>query len=748
MTRAGKSRSVGQSIPRVDGWEKVTGAARYVDDLPFPEAWIGRTARSPVAAGILRGIEFDPAFDWQSVSVVTAQDIPGPNVVTLIEDDQPVLVPIGGVVRHIEEPIALVAAATAEQAARALEHIRFDIDTKPALLDLDESLAGKLLLHGEDNVFKRLELHKGGDVDAALASADLVIEGEYFTGSQEQMYIEPQGMVAVWEGLDRCQVFGSLQCPYYVHAALGPVFELEPDRIEVIQAVTGGGFGGKEDYPSVLAIHAALLARKAERPVKMIYDREEDIGVTPKRHPSRVRHRMGFRRDGTIVAADIDFVLDGGAYVTLSPVVLSRGLIHAPGPYRIPHVRAVGRVVATNHPPYGAFRGFGAPQTTFAYERQMQKAAQALGLNPFELRRRNLLRLGDETATGQRLEESVGSVEVLEAAEAALQKPAPEGTRTRALAYGADPTRLKQGRGLAFYFHGAGFTGSGEERLQGRATVAYQEDGSFEVRSSSTDIGQGTLTIFSQLAADELGVDVERVRLSEPSTAVVPDSGPTVASRTCMIVGGVVAGAARELRERLEEHGREHGLAGDIFDFAAHRQAAGEVVSATQTYRLPPGIRWDDETYTGAAYPAYGWAACVVDVTVDLDTYEVAVDRCVHVIDVGKAIHPVIVEGQIEGGTLQALGWALWENVAWDQGRVANRRMTDCIIPTSIEAPELETILVEQPFSGGPHGAKGVGEIPHDGPAAAVAGAIEAALGVPCDEVPLLPERIEEILCK
>jgi CO/xanthine dehydrogenase Mo-binding subunit len=516
------------------------------------------------------------------------------------------------------------------------------------------------------------------------------------------------------------------------------------DEVIVGQSVTGGGFGGKEEYPSMLGAHAAILARKAGRPVKIVYDRDEDIAATTKRHPAVVRHRLGLTRAGKMVAADIDVVIDGGAYVTLSPVVLSRAVLHAAGPYEIEHVRITGRAVATNHPPHGAFRGFGAPQTTFAYERQVQKAARALGIEPFAFRRANMLRLGSVTATEQTLTYSVGSDKVLDAVEeAACARPLGPATE----APGRTRGPIRRGRGLCFYFHGAGFTGSGEQRLAGRATVALLEGGDFEVRSSSTDIGQGAITIFSQIAASALGVGVERVRVSEPTTSRVPDSGPTVASRTCMVVGGVVERAAAVLRAAIDAFAAERGLAGAPVAEVARALAAerGEL-SVTETYEPPPGIVWDDARYTGSAYPVFGWAACLVDVAIDLDTYEVKVERCVQAIDVGKAIHPIIVKGQIEGGTLQALGWALWESVVYERGRVANASMTNCIIPTFADAPELETILVEEPYPFGPHGAKGVGEIPTDGPAAAVAEALEDALGVPFDEVPLLPESIERAL--
>ena len=730
--------SVGTSIPRVDGEAKVRGTALYLDDLPAPDALHGATVRSQVPHGILRGIHRDPSFDWSGVVVATADDIPGVNTIYLIEEDQPALVPVGGRIRHVDEAVALVAAPTRARARAAAAAIRLEIEELPAVLTMADALRAEVVLHPPDNVFKRFEVRKGGDVEAALATADLVVEGTYRTGAQEQMYIEPQGMMARWDDGGACHLVGSLQCPYYVHKAMKKLLALEDHQVIVAQSVTGGGFGGKEEYPSMIGAHAALLARVAKRPVKIVYDRDEDIGATTKRHPAEVRHRIGFRKDGTIVAIDVDVLFDGGAYLTLTPVVLSRGVLHAAGPYRCDTTRVVGRAVATNHPPHGAFRGFGAPQTTFAYERQMAKAAHALGIDPFELRRKNMLRSGDTTATSQLLTTSVGSEKVLEAVAAVAGRPPPPR---------AGDAPVRRGRGLAFYFHGAGFTGSGEQRLAGRATVALLPGGRFEVRSSSTDIGQGALTIFTQIAATALGVDEGRVAIADQTTAQVPDSGPTVASRTCMVVGGVLERAARGLRGRIEAWGAERGLpaATPIADVATRMMESSETREVTETaqYEPPPGIVWDDATYTGSAYPVYGWACCMVDVAVDLDTYEATVERCVHAVDVGKAIHPIIVKGQIEGGTLQALGWALWESVVYKNGRVMNRRMTDSIVPTFADAPEMETILVEEPYPFGPHGAKGVGEIPMDGPAAAVASAIEAALGVAFDELPVLPEVIE-----
>jgi CO/xanthine dehydrogenase Mo-binding subunit len=739
----------------------------YLDDLDAAGAWHGATVRSQVAHGVLEAIDLDPAFDWSTVTVVTAADIWGKNAIALIEDDQPALVPIGGRVMHPDEPLALVAAPTRALAFAAARAVRPRIAPLPGVFEIEASLAKAQLLYGSDNVFKQFLIRKGhasdAELDAVFAGAAQVVEGSYTTSPQEQMYIEPQAMMAEWRD-GRCHIVGSMQCPYYVHKAMKVLLACEPEEVVIAQSVTGGGFGGKEEYPSMLAAHVALLARKAGRAVKMVYDRDEDIAATTKRHPCRTTHRLAVGATGQLLAIDVDVVMDGGAYLTLSPVVLSRGVLHAAGPYRCPVVRVRGRVVATNHPPHGAFRGFGAPQTTFAYERQIQKLARLRGEDPLALRKRLALRSGDTTATGQLLGFSVGTDEVLAAIErVAGAPPTREGVNARGVP-------VRRGRGVCFYFHGAGFTGSGEQRLAGRATVAAVGE-RFEVRSSSSDMGQGSITIFTQLAAAALGVDPAHIAVVDPSTARVPDSGPTVASRTAMVVGGLVDRAARAVRGKLEAWAAEHpaghlaehpivptggnprpagraaedptALGGSLVEIArAYVAATGSELAETVSYEPPPGIQWDDATYTGAAYPVYGWAACLVDIEVDLDSYEVAIVRCVQAVDVGKALNPAIVRGQIEGGTLQALGWAVLENVIYKQGKVANANMTNCIVPTFADAPELETILVEVPYPFGPGGAKGVGEIPMDGPAAAVANAVEDALGCAFDALPISPEAV------
>ena len=369
--------TIGRSVPRKEGREKVTGRARYVDDLVFPGMLHGATVRSPAARGRIRGIHFEGNIPWNEFTVVTAKDIPGTNCISLLIDDQPCLA--AEQVNHPEEPVVLLAHADKCLLEEARHAVRLEIEPLPAIFTIEDSLAKKEIIWGEDNIFKSFLVEKG-NVDEVWDKADFIVEGEYSTGAQEQLYIEPQGMIATANREDGVTVRGSLQCPYYIHKALMKLFGLPKEKIRVIQVETGGGFGGKEEYPSMIAAHAALLAWKSGKPVKLIYDRAEDMAATTKRHPSRTRHRTAVSREGKLLGMEIDFSLDGGAYETLSPVVLSRGTVHAAGPYRCENVRIRSRVAATNAPPHGAFRGFGAPQSVFALERHLDKVAQAIGI--------------------------------------------------------------------------------------------------------------------------------------------------------------------------------------------------------------------------------------------------------------------------------------------------------------------------------------------------------------------------------
>ncbi|HZB46663.1 MAG TPA: molybdopterin cofactor-binding domain-containing protein, partial [Pyrinomonadaceae bacterium] len=527
--------------------------------------------------------------------------------------------------------------------------------------------------------------------------------------------------------------------------ALVKLFDLPEDKIRVIQTETGGGFGGKEEYPSLIAGHAALLAWKSGRPVKMVYDRAEDMVATTKRHPSRTLHRTAVTREGRLLGMEIDFVVDGGAYATLSSVVLSRGTIHAAGPYNCPNVRIRSRAVATNAPPHGAFRGFGAPQSIFALERHMDKVARAVGLAPEEFRRRNFIRRGETTATGQVIREDVDMAGLLERA---FELSDFRAKRERFAAENARRGEVKRGVGFATFMHGAGFTGSGEKFLQSVVGCEATHEGRVRVLAASTEIGQGTNTIFAQIAAEALGLDYELIETAQPDTGHVPNSGPTVASRTCMIVGKLVESAALGLKHQLTAA----GLLGDTYtsdEFSGACRAFLErhgPLKSVSTYTQPDDIVWDDEHYRGDAYGAYAWAVYVAEVSVDLLTYEARVEDFVAVQEVGRVINPVLAAGQIEGGVAQGVGFALFEKVAWRDGRMTNGQMTNYIIPTAADMPPVRVHFYENPYAGGPGGAKGIGELPMDGPAPAILNAIENATGCAFDHAPLMPEDLSEKL--
>ncbi|HEX8140348.1 MAG TPA: xanthine dehydrogenase family protein molybdopterin-binding subunit [Pyrinomonadaceae bacterium] len=730
---------VGKPLPRKEGRDKVTGQARYVDDLKFPEMLYGATVRSHVPRGRIRRITFEEGVPWDEFTIVTAKDVPGANYVALILNDQPFLA--DEYVNHREEPVLLLAHADKYlvEKARALVHV--EIEELPAIFSIEDSIARRELIWGEDNVFKSFLVDKG-NVDDVWAQADFIVEGEYRTGAQEQLYIECNGVVSIASPGDGVTVWGSMQCPYYVHKALIKLFDLPEEKIRVIQTETGGGFGGKEEYPSMIAGHAALLAWKSGRPVKIVYDRAEDMAATTKRHPSRTRHRTAVSKDGRLLGMEIDFVVDGGAYATLSAVVLSRGTIHAAGPYHCPNVRIRSRAVATNVPPHGAFRGFGAPQSIFALERHMDKVAATVGLSPEEFRRRNFIREGQTTATGQVIREPVDMEGLLARAFELTDYAA---KRERFAAENAQ-SRVKKGIGFASFMHGAGFTGSGEKYLQSVVGAEATPEGRVRILAASTEIGQGTNTIFSQIAAEALGVDYDLIEVAKPDTGNVPNSGPTVASRTCMIVGKLVESAVLGLKQTLVGA----GLLGEAYDSAEFSRACqrylekyGALRSSSQ-YEQPAGINWDDEKYRGDAYGAYAWAVYVAEVSVDMLTYEARVDDFVAVQEVGRVIHPVLAAGQIEGGVAQAIGYALYEQVVWQDGRMQNNQMTNYIMPTAADVPPIRVFFEEVPYAHGPAGAKGIGELPMDGPAPAILNAIEHATAVSFRQIPLLPEAIIE----
>jgi CO/xanthine dehydrogenase Mo-binding subunit len=698
---------VGTNVKRKDGIGKATGRTKYADDIVFPGMIHGRTIRATIPCGGIKSVRMD--FDPTGFTICDHRDVPagGKNTVALLVEDQPCLVETD--VRHVAEPVVLLAHEDRETLLRA--NVVIDYTRQTPVFDPTSST----------QTLKEFTIEKGS-LKRGFDSAEVIVEGTYRTGHQEHIYIETNGVIVVPDGRDAARitgitVYGSIQCPFYVEKALktmlGPGY-----RVRVVQTETGGGFGGKEEYPSMLACHAALLAIKSGRPVKMIYDRVEDMLATTKRHPSIVRHRTGLKKDGRITAMDVDVMIDGGAYVTLSPVVLSRGGIHAAGPYRCKNTRIKARAMFTNTPPNGAFRGFGAPQTQFAMEVHMDRIAEALGVDPVKLRERNALRPGDTTATGQVLKSDCSALQVLKEA-------------VKRSGYRRKVTKYKgtnRGIGVALFFHGSGFTGSGELKLGSRAAVELTERG-VRLLVSSTEIGQGTRTMHAQIVADAMGIPYEDVEVAPVDTAIVPDSGPTVASRTCMVVGKILEHASHELRDALR------GMRpADYF-------AKNGPLRVEKQHVPPKWITWDEDLYRGDAYATYAWACDVAEVEFDPDTYEVHAKRITAVCDIGKAIHPAMARGQIEGGTVQGVGFGLIEQVVMKNGAMANSQLTNYTIPTTLDTPEMDIVIIENPFPEGPFGAKGLGELPIDGPAPALVNAMRS-LGLDVREVPATPEIV------
>jgi CO/xanthine dehydrogenase Mo-binding subunit len=728
---------VGKSVPRKEGRDKVTGRSQYIDDMVLPNMLFGATVRSRIPRGRVKKITFDPAVAWDEFVIVSAKDIPGKNCIALIGDDQPCLA--SEFVNHPEEPILLLAHPDRHLLPKAVESVSIEYDPLPAIFTIEESERCSEIVWGEDNIFKTYLIEKG-NVDAIWDKADYIVEAEYTTGAQEQLYIENNGMIAAFDAVQGITVWGSLQCPYYIHKALMALCNLPAEKVRVVQMETGGAFGGKEEYPSMIAAHAALLAIKSGKPVKIIYDRTEDMAATTKRHPSRTRHRTAISKDGKILGGEIDFTIDGGAYLTLSPVVLSRGAIHAGGPYYWPSIRIRAKALATNFPPHGAFRGFGAPQSLFAMERHMDRIAREVGLSPVEIRRRNFLQPGQTTTTEQVVREPINLEKLLDGA---LEVSDYHSKKQRFASQNQTGTSRK-GMGIAAFLHGAGFTGSGERYLSSVVGVEGCADGTVRVLVSSTEFGQGTKTVLSQIAAEALGLPYENVSMAQPDTLDVPNSGPTVASRTVMVVGKLVQSAALGIKQTLiSSNLLRESYSADEFRAACQRYVAahGQFRSWSR-YEAPTDIFWDDQKYRGEAYAAFAWAVYIAEVTVDLTTYGVSVNDFVALQEVGKVLHPLLAKGQIIGGVAQGIGFSLYEKVVWQNGRMQNSQMTNYIMPTSSDLPAIRVFFEELGNVYGAYGAKGIGELPMDGPAPAIVNAVEDALGVPFDSVPLLPEDI------
>jgi CO/xanthine dehydrogenase Mo-binding subunit len=749
-----KHRVVGRPVPRDDGIARATGRTKFVADLSFPGMLIAAVVRSPYPHARIVSVDVAEAVAVPGVAAIcTARDIPGRNVVHVVNDDQPLLA--DGVVRYIGEPVAVVAADSAAAARRGADAVRVEYEELSVLLDMEIAQGNPVRVCGEDNLVGEHRIVRG-DVDSAFERDDVItVSGEFRTPHQEHAYIEPQGIVAVPEP-DGMTAYGSMQCPFYVQLAVAETLGLPLARVRVVQTATGGAFGGKEDFPSLVAGHAAIVAHATGRPVRLIYDRHEDVAVSSKRHPSVVRIKMAATADGEFVACESDVLLNGGAYTTLSSVVLWRSTVHAAGPYRWPNVRVHSRAVATNTVPNGAFRGFGSPQSLFAVESLVDILSEKLRIDPLELREKNILRVGDRTATGQLLDHSVGLGECVERVRSAYEDTKKRTSKSQGT--------VRRGTGVSVVYYGVGLGAGGRPLAKTGAYVHVAKDGSCSAAVGTTDMGQGMRTVLAQIVAEELGLDYEAVSVLPTDTSRVPDSGPTVASRATTMSGNALRDACAEIRQSLAAAVAERFLCDlDLVElrgaeFIAHDGRTAAVAdaikwahddrrhTAASGFCVSPATSFDPETGQGDAYVVYAYAANVAEVEVDIETGVVRVVRVTAAHDVGKAINPQLVEGQIEGGTVQGCGFARFEELLLEEGNVINPSFSTYTIPTSVDAPIVSSIIVEHAYRDGPYGAKGFGEQPLMGIAPAVANAVFDAVGVRLRELPLTPERVSEAL--
>ncbi|TFG83057.1 MAG: aldehyde oxidase [Erysipelotrichales bacterium] len=701
------------SIQRFDFNDKIEGRAKYCADLHPEGVLYARTLRATVPRAKLLAITL-PELP-EGYVIVDVHDIPGKNIVPLVFDDEPFFAE--GIVNYIGQPILLVVGPDKEVILSILSKIHVAYEPMKPILSIQEAMdTRENFIYGDKPSFCEYTFSKG-DPDLAISKAVSVIEEEYTTGYQEHVYLETQAMLA--EYVDgKVTVYGSMQCPYYVYDALKSALGWDETKMRVVQLPTGGGFGGKEDYPSIPGVHAALAAIKTGKPVQLIYDRQEDIISTTKRHPSIIRIKSYLDEENTILAHVIDIKADAGAYAGLSSVVLQRMVASVCGVYNIPNLKVTGCAYATNNVVTGAYRGFGGPQAFFAIEMHMDKIASVIQADALLLRHKYFLKQGDTSATGGLLKYPIKLDEI-------LSRLDQQSDYSRKHAEYAQQKKGRGGIGCAVYFHGCGFTGSGEaEFLKPKVRLKKNIDNTVEIFISSTEIGQGVLTTMRKIVANTLEIPIDGVHHTYPDTDDCPDSGPTVASRTVMIVGRILQYAADEMKKRWME---------DEFEII-------------EGYRRPEHLVWDSDRFQGNAYPEFAWAAMAVEVEVDPTTYAVEVKDVWIVMDIGNPIDEKIVMGQIEGGVVQGLGYALLEAMEVKEGKLLQDTLTTYMIPTADDFPLIHIDLIDNPFEDGPFGARGLGEAPLVGVAPAVANAIQNAIGKPIPKIPVLPERIMEVI--
>jgi CO/xanthine dehydrogenase Mo-binding subunit len=698
--------SIGRSVVRVDHKVKITGTAKYVADYPTDGVLHGKFLRSSVAHARIKNITLPELPN--GYMIVDKNDVTGENAVGIGLKDMPVFAV--ETVEYIGDPILMVVGPDEHKAEEIVEGIVVDYDELPAELDATKS----------NYAFYEYRYEKG-DVDTAFKNADSIFEDVILSGYQEHMYLETNGIIADYHN-GKLTVRGSMQCPYYLYKELHEATGIDKEKIQIIADTTGGGFGGKEDYPSILACQVSVASIKAKKPVRVVFDRREDVTSTSKRHPLTARYKAAIK-DGTVSAIDIDLIYDGGAYSSLSMVVLQRGSICANGVYYTENLRVHSRANKTNTVPKGAFRGFGAPQVFFCSDLFMEHIAKSLGKDTLEFKKQHMVKQGDNTSTLGKFHFHVPLDEMIEEVDQLCDYK-----KKRKLYDEPQTGRYRKGIGLSLSFHGCGFTGSGERDLiKAVLKLKKYKDGTVEILASNTDIGQGIRTTLPKIAGKQLGIPYEQIIYNDPDTDLVPDSGPTVASRSLMVVGELVRRAAIRMKEEWID---------------------GEEQIFEERYKQPEYlIPFSIKDFRGDAYPTYSWAVQVIEIEIDMITGQHNVIGAYGNFDAGTPIDINILSGQMEGGMLQSIGHSSMEYMNHDnKGRIRNNSFSDYIIPTAMDVLNLKVMLHVAEYPEGPYGAKGLGEMVNNTQPAAIVNAIYDAIGVLVESIPATPEKILRLL--
>jgi xanthine dehydrogenase molybdenum-binding subunit len=723
--------AIGKAQPNPNALAKITGNARFTDDYNFPGMLYARTKRAGIPHARILSIDSSKARDLEGVhAVLTHADITGRNAHGVVSIDWPVL--CGRKVRYVGDAVAIVAAESQEIADAAVELIDVDYEELPAVTDLiDAAGPDAPLVHEErpdGNLLKHIKVKKG-DIDTGFADADVVIDQTYRTPTTEHLFLEPECSIGVPAGYlptdfggrcdalavrgetarhDKTTIYVGSQIPYTDRDQTAATLGVEPDAVRVVATLMGGGFGGKEDI--VGQIHVALLAEATKRPVKMLYSRQESLAVHPKRHATIIRMRTGATRDGKLTAVQATLYGDGGAYASLSEKVLTRATTHATGPYDVPNVKVDCFALYTNNVPSGAFRGFGVTQSCFAVESNMDMLAERLGLDALEFRRMNALAVGSETSTGQVMRESVGLTECIDKVE--------NDVRRGDFRWTWDEGHRRFAWGVALGYKNTGLGGGAPDKATAEVEAWHDPHKGLlaEVRISSAEMGQGLPAVLAACAGEELGIPAEQVSVLLGDTDYCPDGGPTTASRQTFVSGNAARLAARDVAKQFAANQ------------AATRIKAQHEYWAPKTKPLGTG---------GDMHVAFGFCAQAALCEIDMRSGEVSVRKVVAAHDVGRAINPLTLEGQIEGGIVMCIGYTLTEHYIQEEGIPWTDVMARYKTPSITHAPKIVSHIVEHSVAAGPFGAKGVGELPSVPTSAAITNAIYRATGVRMRSLPV-----------